>query len=137
MRQLLKIVVLLVVSLLAIQPLLAEEPCAPVTCSDTCAPTCCADMHMASAQAMSASCHAAQTTKPMKSTQSQHRCDATTVQMAGQVVVPEKFKAAVRTPVAMVQAPLVFSAGRLADLAFRNAPHVHPDRYLLLQVFRI
>jgi hypothetical protein len=138
MKRAFQTLVLMMASLVAVQPLAAQEPCAPGSCpTDQCATGCCADMGGMGAQAMAASCHSAQTMIAMNSTESQHRCDLSTSRTVTPVATSVKLKMAVGSQaVAMATATVEPMRGPI-DTPRSMAKGGKPHRYLLLHSFRI
>jgi hypothetical protein len=138
MKRAFQILVLMVASLVAVQPLLVQEACVPGACpTDRCATGCCADMDGMGAQAMSAGCHGAQSMTAMNSTESQHRCEMNASRTTTQLVTTEKFKVTVGSQAAPLMAVTVEPVQAATALPLWIGTATEPDRYLLLHTFRI
>lgn len=138
MKHVFRIVVLALASIVTLQPILAEGPCAPGSCAgDRCGTACCSTMNTVPAQPTGANCHSWHATEPMRSTQGPHSCDMTAARAEMQSAVPAKLRAAGGMQLALSErAPRTVL--RVASAQQRLGLHgPQRARYLFLQVFRI
>lgn len=138
MKHLFRAAVLLVASLIAIEPLLAAEPCAPGACpGEGCSAGCCGEMP-AQMQMAAMGCHTSHAAGPIRSTQSRHRCEMTVSRSTAQLVAPTKLRVSSAAPMNLPAPPAgVLSNAQVTTSSTLPPPVSHSGRYLLLCTFRL